>query len=137
MAGASLIAVSKILRHTDPKITARVYGHLAPEYLLGEADKLAFGVSFAAPVLQDDELACQAEDEVDETLRAVAGFEWSGQWDSNSRPPAPKAKLLELLDHLSTCKRCQERVASCTKVQAVPDDVGTEGSAQTAGEGHL
>jgi len=43
MAGASLVAVQRILRHTDPKITAEIYGHLAPGYLRSEIDRLSFG----------------------------------------------------------------------------------------------
>lgn len=44
MSGVPLIAVSRILRHSDPKITAEVYGHLEPNWLQTEIDKLAFGV---------------------------------------------------------------------------------------------
>ena len=42
MAGANLAAVQRILRHSDPKLTMEVYGHLAPGYLRAEADRLAF-----------------------------------------------------------------------------------------------
>ena|SRR6266536_5446842 len=59
------------MRHSDPRITTDVYGHLAPEYLKAEVDRLRFGVTpppepeptatvavanaepFAAYVLQD------------------------------------------------------------------------------------
>ena len=44
MRGAPLAAVARILRHTDPKITDRVYGHLLPGYLKAEVDRLAFGI---------------------------------------------------------------------------------------------
>ena len=77
MAGANPAAVQRILRHRDPRITTEVYGHLAPDYLRAEVDRLRFfsdspsprpqepepvravavagtkGDSFAAPVLQD------------------------------------------------------------------------------------
>jgi hypothetical protein len=38
----SCAAVQRILRHSDPRITTEVYGHLAPEYLRREIDLLAF-----------------------------------------------------------------------------------------------
>ena len=43
MAGANPAAVQRILRHSDPRITTEVYGHLAPEYLRREIDLLSFG----------------------------------------------------------------------------------------------
>ena len=42
MAGANPAAVQKILRHSNPKITTEVYGHLAPGYLRAEVDRLSF-----------------------------------------------------------------------------------------------
>jgi len=42
MAGANPAAVQRILRHSDPRITTEVYGHLAPEYLRKEIDLLSF-----------------------------------------------------------------------------------------------
>ena len=43
MAGVNVIAVSKMLRHSDVKITANVYAHLSPEYLRAEVDKMKLG----------------------------------------------------------------------------------------------
>jgi excisionase family DNA binding protein len=43
MAGANPAAVQRILRHSDPRITTEVYGHLAPGYLRSEIDRLSFG----------------------------------------------------------------------------------------------
>ncbi len=43
MAGANPAAVQRIMRHSDPKLTTEVYGHLAPEYLRAEVDRLTFG----------------------------------------------------------------------------------------------
>ena len=40
MAGANPAAVQRIMRHSDPKLTTEVYGHLAPEYLRAEVDRL-------------------------------------------------------------------------------------------------
>jgi integrase len=42
MSGASPAAVQRILRHTDIRVTTEVYGHLAPEYLQTEIDRLSF-----------------------------------------------------------------------------------------------
>jgi excisionase family DNA binding protein len=40
MAGASIAAVQKILRHKDPRLTLRTYGHLAPDYLESELNRM-------------------------------------------------------------------------------------------------
>jgi integrase len=40
MAGASIAAVQKILRHKDPRLTMRTYGHLAPDYLETELNRM-------------------------------------------------------------------------------------------------
>lgn len=40
MEGAPLIVVSRVLRHSDPRITNDVYGHLVPGWLQGEIDRL-------------------------------------------------------------------------------------------------
>ena len=63
MAGANPAAVQRIMRHSDPKITTEVYGHLAPEYLRAEVDRLSFGTAPA---------------EVEESLGAVALVKKSG-----------------------------------------------------------
>jgi len=55
MNGANPAAVQRILRHSDPRITTEVYGHLSPEYLRDEVDRLKFGpevTRLAAPVLR-------------------------------------------------------------------------------------
>jgi hypothetical protein len=49
MWGADMVGVSKILRHTDPKITIAIYGHLEPEYLRSAIDRMSFGPLAAAP----------------------------------------------------------------------------------------
>ena len=41
--GANPAAVQRIMRHSDPRITTEVYGHLAPGYLRAEIDRLQFG----------------------------------------------------------------------------------------------
>ncbi len=45
MAGVNPGAVQRILRHSDPRITTETYGHLAPDYLRSEIDRLQFGTA--------------------------------------------------------------------------------------------
>jgi integrase len=45
MSGANPAAVQRIPRHSDPRITTAVYGHLLPDYLRAEIDRLRFGFS--------------------------------------------------------------------------------------------
>src|SRR5215208_5546852 len=49
--GANLISVQKLLGHSDPKITERRYGHLLPEFMKSEVDRLRFGLDRLAPRL--------------------------------------------------------------------------------------
>jgi integrase len=44
MSGANPAAVQRIMRHTDPRITTQTYGHLTPNYLRAEVDRLSFGL---------------------------------------------------------------------------------------------
>jgi hypothetical protein len=39
-AGVPLVAVQKVLRHGDPKLTAETYGHLEHDFLRTEIDRL-------------------------------------------------------------------------------------------------
>jgi hypothetical protein len=41
MAGANPAAAQRILRHSDPRITTEVYGHLLPGYLRDEIGRLS------------------------------------------------------------------------------------------------
>ncbi len=43
MSGADLVAVQRIMRHTDPRLTTEVYGHLSTNYLKKEIQRLSFG----------------------------------------------------------------------------------------------
>jgi integrase len=52
-AGASPLAVQRILRHRDVRITTDVYGHLAPGFLRAEIDKLTFDVASLVPKLAE------------------------------------------------------------------------------------
>ena len=35
-----MAVVQRVLRHRDPRLTSEIYGHLAPEYLQAEIDRL-------------------------------------------------------------------------------------------------
>ncbi|HTS88825.1 MAG TPA: excisionase family DNA-binding protein [Gemmatimonadales bacterium] len=54
-------AVQRILRHSDPKITTEVYGHLAPGDLRAEVDRLAFGLAEVAPAEEPVRVAAGAD----------------------------------------------------------------------------
>ncbi len=51
MFGANLTSVHKRLGHSDPKITERRYGHLLPDFMKSEVDRLRFGLDRLAPKL--------------------------------------------------------------------------------------
>ena len=56
MAGASIAAVQRILRHRDPRITTEVYGHLSGDFLHSEIDRL----KFSTVAVSDDREPLQA-----------------------------------------------------------------------------
>jgi integrase len=45
MAGANPASVQQILRHSDQRLMTEVYGHLVPDYLSAETDRLWLGIS--------------------------------------------------------------------------------------------
>src|SRR5512143_3517249 len=49
MSGAALISVQRLLGHSDPKITERRYGHLLPDFMAAEVNRLRFGLDRLAP----------------------------------------------------------------------------------------
>jgi integrase len=49
MSGAALVSVQGLLGHSDPKITERRYGHLLPDFMAAEVNKLRFGLDRFAP----------------------------------------------------------------------------------------
>jgi hypothetical protein len=112
MAGANPAAVQRILRHSDPRITTEVYGHLVPDYLRAEIDRLSFGiapprpassgsqslgavpVAFATSVLHAGPI--ESENEIG-AKSGPADFADVAGWarrDSNSLPPASEAGTL-------------------------------------------
>lgn len=58
MAGVNPAAVQRIMRHSNPKITTEVYGHLAPNYLRDEVNRLQF--DFPTPANQSNALQTPA-----------------------------------------------------------------------------
>jgi len=50
--GVPLVAVQKVLRHRDPKLTEAVYGHLATDYLRTEVNRLKLEGMPEAPRLR-------------------------------------------------------------------------------------
>jgi excisionase family DNA binding protein len=44
-AGVSVPVVQRVMRHCDPRLTMEVYGHLSPDYVLREIDKLKLGIA--------------------------------------------------------------------------------------------
>ncbi|WP_420835473.1 tyrosine-type recombinase/integrase [Archangium gephyra] len=57
MSGANPAAVQRIMRHSDPHITTETYGHLTPNYLRAEVDRLSFGLLAGLAGGQDPRLA--------------------------------------------------------------------------------
>ena len=105
MLGANLTSVQKLLGHSDPKITERRYGHLLPEFMSAEVNRLRFGLdrlaparsasqAFAAPRSSAVTLGLQSEG-CHERGRSLPDFSerfrpgrWRGVRDSNPWPPA-------------------------------------------------
>jgi hypothetical protein len=136
MAGANPAAVQRIMRHSDPKLTTEVYGHLAPEYLRAEVDRLSFGTAPAeleesleavalikksgpfVPLVSPQRARAreQLESASPNRSESEASFE-SGRRGSNPRPRAWEARALpaELLPHRSNSslasrsRACQAR----------------------------
>jgi len=106
--GVPLAVVSKLLRHSDPKITLETYGHLDVEDLRAGVDRLAFGagprVEFAplaeapkpdgAPVARTPSSRRKEGPEASEEPNNSGAFRWSGRLDLNQRPLAPQASAL-------------------------------------------
>jgi excisionase family DNA binding protein len=49
MSGAALVSVQRLLGHSDPKMTERRYGHLLPDFMASEVNRLRFGLGRLAP----------------------------------------------------------------------------------------
>jgi excisionase family DNA binding protein len=51
MFGANLVSVQRLLGHSDSRITKRCYGHLLPDFMQAEVNRLRFGLDRLAPPL--------------------------------------------------------------------------------------
>jgi integrase len=72
MRGANPAAVQRILRHSDPRITTETYGHLAPDYLKSEIDRLSFGPApFATYLLRSDGEVAKHEEDASRNLASI------------------------------------------------------------------
>ena len=81
-AGASTAVMQRILRHSDPRITTEVYGHLVPDYLRSEIDRPG-----PDRVLRRKKRANSPSNDSDD----LSG--WARR-DSNPLPPASEAGTL-------------------------------------------
>lgn len=112
MAGASPAAVQRILHHSDPRITTEVYGHLVPDYLRSEIDRLRFGISPPPKPSNDSPTSAAVPERLATSVLHPGPIEFSdgkngsapandsndfdgwARRDSNPRPPASEAGTL-------------------------------------------
>ncbi|MCC6810924.1 MAG: site-specific integrase, partial [Deltaproteobacteria bacterium] len=75
MAGANPAAVQRIMRHSNPRMTTEVYGHLAPDYLKDEANRLKLlgDGSLVTLMLPARKNAAESENSKTETADAAEG----------------------------------------------------------------
>jgi integrase len=73
MAGVNPAAVQRILRHSDPRITTETYGHLEPNYLRNEIDRLRFGTAPAASLSSDSQAVTSRSSQLVTTLLPFGG----------------------------------------------------------------
>jgi hypothetical protein len=98
-----------IPRHSDPRITTEVYGHLVPDYMRAEIDRLSFGLKPPRPTSKDSRSVAGSASEFgppvvqasqDRPQNAIPDLEdvsdseviqlWARR-DSNPLPPASEA----------------------------------------------
>ena len=115
--GVPLATVQRVLRHTDPRLTTEIYGHLDVEDMRAGVDRLRItmpsststqvstGVQDSsevipisrpngAPVVRNAERATGEGREPSGFPKELAAFNWSGRQDSNLRPPGPEPGAL-------------------------------------------
>jgi len=83
MSGANLVSVQKLLGHSNPKITAETYAHLAPDYLLAEVNLLRFGVDHLAPVAKTSQRLAGAS-----TIRVTPELQSASDPAGEAGPPS-------------------------------------------------
>jgi len=127
MAGANPAAVQRIMRHSDPRLTTEVYGHLAPGYLRSEIDRLqlappapesprmAFAIAttraFATDLLQIGPFRPPRDQSRPRNSLTSRRNIRSGREDSNLRHSAPKATP-ESSQGLAGVHNCREPLDS-------------------------
>jgi integrase len=82
-AGVPFATVQRILRHTDPRLTTEIYGHLDVEDMRRGINELRFPGLLAAPVPR-----ARPGEKVEGP--GPADFYWSGRQDLNLRPLGPE-----------------------------------------------
>ena len=96
----------------DPRITTEVYGHLVPDYLRAEIDRLSFGIAPPQQPSKDSQPLAGSTKELGPTLvqasqtrpesamtgssdaSDIAGMNLWARRDSNPLPPASEAGTL-------------------------------------------
>jgi integrase len=71
MFGANLVSVQRLLGHSDPKITERRYGHLLPDFMQAEVNRLKFGLDRLAPSLPQKASAHRSSGSASQGLAAL------------------------------------------------------------------
>ena len=111
--GVPLAVVQKVLRHSDPKLTSEIYGHLELADVRRGLERLDFGPSTlpapavaprarlvanaenrTAPGLQNKKPGKAKGRDTLKTFNEVTAPKWSGRLDLNQRPLAPQASPL-------------------------------------------
>ena len=98
--GVPLAVVQRVMRHSDPALTAEIYGHLDLEDMRRGLDRLTFEdgppsptAPGPAPVLRVLEGGKKKAADPEENSSKISGLEWSGRQDLNLRPLGPEAGL--------------------------------------------
>src|SRR5712692_6220971 len=114
--GVPLAVVQKVLRHSDPKLTSEIYGHLELADMRRGLERLDFGPAVlpvtsvaieaepallaanaearTAPGLRRDELGKTKGRDSLNNINEITAQNWSGRLDLNQRPLAPQASAL-------------------------------------------
>ena len=99
--GVPLAVVQRVMRHSDPALTADTYGHLDLEDMRRGLDRLTFEVEQAPTEGRVLRRSCGPwRDRKTKAPRPIAfarnlgAFRWSGRQDLNLRPLAPQASAL-------------------------------------------
>lgn len=120
------------LRHTFATLAARGVGVDAVRDIYGHTD---LAVTSRYITVDMARMACAAlavAGTVTSAQEGKMGLKWSGQPDSNRRPPAPKAGLLDVINHIAECGPCYEAAEKRLNLHVSDVAVGTGRSAQVA-----